>query len=298
MTPTYAETYRILITQNNVAKIWKALKRTVIPQRYALDELELCHDEEGFPYLSAPQSEMKGCSVGYAAMMISVFLELEPGLLGHEATEFYVPIVVLPRQFDVALGGSRDLALRHEVLHVKDLVRLMDADRHYVDKVRELAFGSLSDDSRLAESVDFELWKQSYFEVPATKMEYAQGERTLRFPFFTTVIEHVCHSEREYTHALLRNNVLALLERYRQRFPERAADLDGYFDSALLRHGPALFGHSASLGSITAENDEFIAVVGKHFASHCRIVVREAPPATRAQRRAARSARSRLRRPA
>ncbi len=255
---SYTAAYHALLNSAQVADIWRQLQTTGLVERYQLQDMTLEHDEDGFPYLACRQGVEYVASHVYAAVQLSVFLDLSPLLPSGVGKDYYLPFIVLPEYFDRRSFGELRLVVKHEVLHVKDLLTLVDRDPSYLTRVREVAFINLEDPGRLSESIEFEVFQLFYFEPRAFSMQYAQGEHTVRVLTLFYVILHRCESEKEYLELQLSQVVVRLAAEYRDKYPLQQSEMRRHFDRSLKTHGSNIFGDRVSLNRIEKRYNDFM----------------------------------------
>ncbi|MBI2568432.1 MAG: hypothetical protein HYV63_15535 [Candidatus Schekmanbacteria bacterium] len=248
--PSYERTYHALLTTADLGGLWQLVRQTGVAAQYHLEEMRLERDEEGFPYLVCRQETPTKERVGYVAMWIGVFVDPRSLLPGYHHSELYVPFVVLPRHFDERLTGDPRVAVGHEVLHVKDVVALIERDPSYLPRMRELAINNLEDPRRLGDSVEFEVFRVFHFEARALATEYAIGENTIRIPVLFLVISYRCASRQQYLELMLANAVVNLWDEYERKLADRTDELRGHFDRALAMFGTDVFGDRVTLAHI------------------------------------------------
>jgi hypothetical protein len=175
---------------------------------------------------------------GLVAHCTGVWFDVRP-LVGPEGEEdYYLPVL------GVAQGAS-PATVGHELLHLHDLLALMERDPSYSERALKLGINSISEPSQIEESVDFELFKIFAMEPQAYRLEFAMGETWIDAPHAGQYIRYHCATPEELVTMRLADYVANLERRYAKMFPQHEATIRKAVRRSVDHHGREVFGAQA-----------------------------------------------------
>lgn len=175
---------------------------------------------------------------GILAHCTGVWLDVRP-LLGPEGQEdYYLPML------GVSESASR-ATIAHELLHLHDLLTLIEHDPSYPERALKLSINSISEPSEIAGSIDFELRKIFAMEPQAYRLEYEMGETWIETVHAGQGIRYHCASADELVTMHLASYVMKLESRYVNMFPGHEEAIRRATRLSTNHHGRDLFGSPA-----------------------------------------------------
>jgi hypothetical protein len=179
-------------------------------------------------------------STAFEAHCGGIPVDLRPLLGADAALDFYLPVLgVTP--------NASPTALAHELLHLRDLLDLVERDPGYPERAFRLALNTLTDSSLLDESIDLAICKAFAFEPQAYRLEYSLGETWIDVPSqHGEPLRIQCQSEDGLVGIRMADYVKQVEAAYLAKFPHGEAEIRASIVRATDRHGAALFGPTAS----------------------------------------------------
>jgi hypothetical protein len=175
---------------------------------------------------------------GLVAHCTGVWFDVRP-LVGPEGEQdFYLPVL------GVSQGASTS-TISHELLHLHDLLALIEQDPAYPERALKLGINSISEPSQIEESVDFELFKIFAMEPRAYRLEYEMGETWIDASHAGQPVRYHCATVEELVTMRLADYVATLERRYVQKFPGHEATIRKAVQQSANHHGRELFGAQA-----------------------------------------------------
>lgn len=175
---------------------------------------------------------------GIVAHCTGVWFDVRP-LVGPEGEQdYYLPVL------GVAQGASIS-TISHELLHLHDMLALIEQDPSYSERALKLGINSISEPSQIAESVDFELFKIFAMEPQAYRLEYSLGETWIDVAHAGQPVRYHCSTAEELVTMHLASYVATLEHRYVKMFPRHEATIRKAVRRSANRHGRKLFGAQA-----------------------------------------------------
>ena len=175
---------------------------------------------------------------GLIAHCTGVWFDVRP-LVGPEGEQdYYLPVL------GVSQGASIP-TISHELLHLHDMLALIEQDPSYPERALELSINSISEPSQIKESVDFELFKIFAMEPQAYRLEYAMGETWIDTSCAGQLVRYPCATAEELVTMRLADYVVTLERRYVEKFPGHEAAIQKAVRQSANHHGRELFGARA-----------------------------------------------------
>jgi hypothetical protein len=192
-------------------------------------------DAEPEPYV---RLAIKAGEDGIIAHCTGVWLDVRP-LVGPDGQDdYYLPVL------GVADGASAS-TVAHELLHLRDMLALIEQDPTYPDRALKLSINSISYPSEIEQSVDFEMLKIFSMEPQAYRLEYEMGETWIETSVAGLPVRYACANADELV-AMHMADYVAKVERwYSSKFPGHEATIRRAVRRSANRHGRAVFGASA-----------------------------------------------------
>lgn len=175
---------------------------------------------------------------GLVAHCTGVWFDTRPliGPEGHD--DYYLPVLG-------AAEGASDATIAHELLHLNDLLALIEQDPSYTERALHLGINSISEPSQIADSVDFELFKIFAMEPRAYRLEYEMGETWIDASVAGQPVRYHCASVEDLVIMRLADYVATLERRYVEKFPGCDAMIRTAIQRSTSQHGRQVFGAQA-----------------------------------------------------
>ncbi|TMQ09083.1 MAG: hypothetical protein E6J90_38775 [Deltaproteobacteria bacterium] len=189
-------------------------------------------DATPLPYV---RLEVNAGEDGLVAHCTGIWFDVRPlvGLEGEE--DYYLPV----------LGVSQDASgptIAHELLHLHDMLALIEQDPSYPERALKLSINSISDPSEIEGSIDFELFKIFAMEPQAYRLEYEMGETWIEVFDAGRPIRYHCATAEELVAMRMADYVASLERRYAKKFPGHEATIRQAVRVSVSHHGRAVFG--------------------------------------------------------
>jgi hypothetical protein len=192
-------------------------------------------DATPVPYVRLEITEGEG---GFVAHCTGVWFDVRP-LVGPEGEEdYYLPVL------GVANGASMP-TIRHELLHLHDMLALLEQDPSYSERALKLGINGIEEPSQIEASVDFEVFKIFAMEPQAYRLEYALGETWIDTTYGGRPVRYHCASAEELVTMRMADYVATLERRYVTLFPGHEAAVRKAIRRSVNHHASELFGDKA-----------------------------------------------------
>lgn len=192
-------------------------------------------DASPVPYV---RLEITAGEDGLVAHCTGVWFDVRP-LVGPEGEEdYYLPVLG-------ASEGASTPTLSHELLHLHDLLALIEKDPSYPERALNLSVNSVSEPYQIGESIDFEMFKIFAMEPQAYRLEYEMGETWIDAPYFGQPVRYHCATAEELVTLRLADYVATLEHRYVNKFPGNEATIQEAGRRSANHHGREVFGAQA-----------------------------------------------------
>lgn len=133
----------------------------------------------------------------------------------------------------------------HELLHLRDLLALIEKDPSYPVRALKVGIMSISEPCQIGKSVDFELFKIFAMEPQAYRLEFEMGETWIDVPCAGKQLRYECATAEELVTMRLADYVGTLEERYIKKFPGYEATIKKAVRRGANHHGSEVFGDRA-----------------------------------------------------
>lgn len=172
---------------------------------------------------------------GLVAHCTGVWFDVRP-LVGPEGDEdYYLPVLG-------ASEGASAATIGHELLHLRDLLALIEQDPSYPERALKLGINSVEEPAQIGESVDFELFKIFAMEPQAYRLEYEMGETWIDAFVGGQPARYHCATADELVTMRLADYVETLEHRYAKKFPGHEATIRNAVRQSADHHGREVFG--------------------------------------------------------
>jgi hypothetical protein len=175
---------------------------------------------------------------GLVAHCTGVWFDVRP-LVGPEGeADYYLPV----------LGASEVAStptIAHELLHLHDLLALIEQDPSYSERALELSVNSVSEPSQIGKSIEFELFKIFAMEPQAYRLEYEMGETWIDVSHAGQQVRYHCATAEELVTMRLADYIETLERRYVTKFPGYEATIRTAVRRSVNHHGREVFGSKA-----------------------------------------------------
>jgi len=230
----HRETYLALLSPTLRARLLATLEEEGILTLLKAHALEVV-DATPIPYV---RLEITAGENGLVAHCTGVWFDARP-LLGPEVEQdYYLPVLGVPQ-------GASASTISHELLHLHDLLALIEQDPSYPERALKLSINSISEPSQIEDSVDFELFKIFAMEPQAYRLEYSLGETWIDTSHDGQPVRYHCATAEELVTMRLADYVAILERRYIKMFPGSVATIRNAVRRSVNHHGREVFGARA-----------------------------------------------------
>ena len=244
----YLNSYRKIVTKQHEETLLHILKDTGHWAKLRAINFTVI-DDTPLPYILTTV-DYQDSDMGYfAGVMIGITLE-QSCIMALDTTysykNFYLPLIAKPCTYpDIAKAYySEEQAIRHELMHVADMLCWINDEPEYLDNVLLYSYEAATEET-LQDSIDFEVKKIFTLEPQALQDDYESGEDMLIEPFiFGRYMKYRCTTQQEYLEIKLSDYVSDLKDMYMKSYPQKRGDIEHFFDKSVGQHGGHIFGNS------------------------------------------------------
>ena len=230
----HRETYMALLSPSLRDRLLATLREEGILTLLKAHALRVV-DATPVPYVRLEITAGEG---GFVAHCTGVWFDVRP-LVGPEGEEdYYLPVLG-------AAEGASAPTIGHELLHLHDLLALIEKDPTYPERALKLGIHSVSEPCQIGKSVDFELFKIFAMEPQAYRLEFEMGETWIDALQGGQQVRYHCASADELVTMRLADYVESLERRYVEKFPGYEATIRKAVRRSANRHGRGVFGAQA-----------------------------------------------------
>lgn len=206
-------------------------------------------EQDGFPYiLLTIKTEQL-----FAAQMVGLNLFID-SIVAEHSDPYYFPVITMAEGYDVKFSSriNQQNSIKHELIHVKDILALTDSDPTYLPRIRQYSLNKLADAKDLSKSIAIEVFKIFYLEPQAFASDFNLGEKTIRTQFMGQLLEYDCHTEQEYIEMQLSDYLGNLSAAYLSKFPHEKKRIEKKINASVMKYGQKTLGADplASLAKI------------------------------------------------
>lgn len=195
--------------------------------------------KDGFPYvlLKINTEEI------FAAQMVGLYLLIQD-ILPEYSEYFYFPAIAMANGYNPQIAKliNHENSIRHELLHIKDVLALIDKDPTYLERVTQYSLKQLDDEKNLAKSIAIEVFKIFYLEPQAFASDFSHGEKAIRTTFLGQIVEYQCQTKAEYIEMQLSDYLENLSLAYQNKFPQSKKRIEKKIESSVLKYGKEVLG--------------------------------------------------------
>jgi len=227
----HRETYMALLSPSLRNRLLATLEEEGILPLLKAHALRVV-DATPLPYV---RLEITAGQDGLVAHCTGVWFDVRP-LVGPEGDEdYYLPVLG-------ASEGASAATLGHELLHLRDLLALIEQDPSYTERALKLGINSIEEPSQIGGSIDFELFKIFAMEPQAYRLEYEMGETWIDAFVAGQPVRYPCATAEELVTMRLADYVETLERRYAKKFPGHEATIRTAVQQSANYHGREVFG--------------------------------------------------------
>ncbi len=244
----YLSIYRKLVEKSNEEKVIAILKETGNWETLKALHLEIIENKTlSYIFITADyQHDVGGC---YAAAMIGVYLEKRfiteiDEEYNHDY--FYLPVIIKPDKLpEIAKKYySEEIAVKHELIHVADMLQWINDDPEYIEKAIEYCYESATEEN-IEKSIDFEVKKIFRLEPQAMGNDFDSGEDMIIEPFlFGVYMKYTCKSRAEYIKIKVADYIINLQTMYEKNFSDKKKSVEQFFQKSVMKYGKKIFGNA------------------------------------------------------
>ncbi|UCH95531.1 MAG: hypothetical protein JSV88_01425 [Candidatus Aminicenantes bacterium] len=240
---THKEIYYHLVKKENANGLGQLLEKQGIFEKFKVERLEI-QSQNDFPYILV-QVRSKDL---YAAMFIGIFTDIRPLFPNYPDEFYYLPLIFFcpyyPEKFQKLI--NREFSIRHEVLHIKDILDLVEQEPGYLTKVRQ--YNVNNEDLQLDDlekSMDLEIFKVFYLEPRALAQDFANGENTLYMELGEKILQYHCQTSEEYVQLKINDYITKIRILYLQKFPAKKFRIENGLKNFTNKYGKDIYGEDA-----------------------------------------------------
>lgn len=273
----YAKDYDRLLTPDGYKKIRKMIDNGEIISDYKILEFKMAqHDDLKFfsAVIDTDDNEVTFC-----AYLLVTYLEKDL-LFPHvkDKRRFPVMIIVTPSKMEKTAAGlnDKDITLKHELLHLKDLRDIFDKEPSFIMKgcrnaLVNAGISGKTEHAKLAECIDYEVEKIFRIEPQAMKQDFELGNRKIIIPLDEfRYIEHQCQSSIEY----VKYEIIFYLASVKSNVIEKVKDnnkltdsVNDFVNESICKHGTNVFGKNTMVQFKAAACEMAMLMFSKRGAS-------------------------------
>jgi len=244
----YKSIYRKFVEKSNEEKVIDILKETGNWETLNALHLEIIENKTlSYIFITADyKHDVGGC---IAAAMIGVYVEKQfiteiDETYFHDY--FYLPVIMKPAKLpEIAKQYySEENAVKHELIHIADILQWIEDDPEYIEKAIEYCYESATEEN-IEKSIDFEVKKIFRLEPQAMKSDFDSGENMIIEPFlFGIYMKYTCKSRTEYIKIKIADYIINLKDMYEKNFSDKKEAVEHFFEKSVVRYGKKIFGNT------------------------------------------------------
>ncbi|MFT4927252.1 MAG: hypothetical protein ACI8WB_003358 [Phenylobacterium sp.] len=199
------------------------------------------YEREGFPYILLKIDTEQI----FAAQMVGLNLSIDE-ILPEYTEPYYLPVISMANGYDAKISKliNHDNAIKHELIHVKDILALIDKDDTYLPRITQYSLNKLTDSTDLSKSIAIEVFKIFYLDPPAFASDFDNGEKSIRTQFLGQIMSYECQTKEEYIEMQISDYIDTLNVAYQQKFPDQKKRIDKKINNSVMKYGKDVLGES------------------------------------------------------
>jgi hypothetical protein len=237
---SYKDFYKKIVKTSNREKIIAILKENHAWEYFKIKQIEII---QAVPYAYILiELDITG---DFAAQFLGMFVEIKKYFPGYNEDNFYLPSIAYPHDYydNMKPYINKELSLAHELLHLQDIIDMIENDSSYLEKIYKYGFENIKEGGELPESIDFEIWKNFRIEPRALENDFKNGEKLILAPFlFGMVMKYKCKTKEEYIQLKMSDYIFDLQEMYCEKFKDEKDKIGDYFKDSINKHGHKIYG--------------------------------------------------------
>ena len=236
------EIYHKIVSQNNFDELKIILEKEFSSIGYDLLGFEILYDKD-FPYIY--------CSVDteelFAAMMIGLLIDIRHLIPEYKKKIYYLPVAAFCETYPdkVSQYVNKKNSINHELLHVKDILNLIEEDPEYPEKISKFGKQGTIKIKDLPTSIDLEIFKIFYIEPQAIKLDYDAGENYILLPLKNgEIYRHICDDVQQVMMVKMASELSRVEKIYLNKFsntPTAEETISTEFKKAISKYGGNIF---------------------------------------------------------
>lgn len=240
---SYRDFYMKIVKKENEDKIITLLKENDCWERFQIKQLQVI-EADPYAYILIDLDILGE----FAAQYLGIFLDIRKHFPWYEQENFYLVAIACPADYHQSIKKyvNKDVSIAHELLHIRDIIMIIENDPGYLEKVFRYGFENIHDPADLEESIEFETGKTFKIEPQALENDFKNGENLIFAPFiFGMIMKYKCETKDEYIRLSMSNYIMDLQEMYIEKFEETQDKIKEYFKNSVNKHGRQIFGDNA-----------------------------------------------------
>ena len=235
---SYQEIYLKLLDSQQFERLEKLMEEQNVYGSLRVTE-SLLERKDGFPYILL---RIETDQV-FAAQMVGLLLQIHH-ILPEYTDHYYLPVITMANGYDPQIKNliNQDNSITHELIHIKDILSLIDKDPSYLQRITLYNLNKLESSECLSESIDIEVFKIFYLEPQAFENDFNHGEKTIRTVFLGKLMEYECETKQEYIEMQISDYLGNLSGAYKNKFPNDKELIENQIASSVIKYGEDVFG--------------------------------------------------------
>ncbi|UZW16042.1 hypothetical protein OSC52_09575 [Clostridium pasteurianum] len=254
---THKNIYFKIVKEKNIQLLNKIFKEQGLIEYHHIDNIQfMCKND--FPYILITENNTGRNNIVYAAKYIGLFLNLQKIIVDYKQL-YYLPVIAIPAEYDKYIEKyvEKHLAIEHELIHVKDILQIIDTDDKYLSNVYNYALSNIKSVENIEKSIDFEIYKIFKLEPRALSSDYKGGLCMIYSDFIFGIAKYKCTSLEEYLQMEIYNYLSNLKSTYIEKFENNKKIIENIFKEKINKYGNEIYGENP-YAEYKKVKDEFI----------------------------------------
>jgi hypothetical protein len=240
---THIEVYHRLVCEENRQMLHPLMQDACASIGYKMLDMVICNSD-GLQYIE--------CNVDtkehFHAVMIGFILDIRRIVPESGKDHYYLPSIMFCTTYNYHVNQylDRENSRRHELMHLRDVLCMIDKDPQFTNKVMQYSMNKqniLVKD--LPKSIEFEMYKLFILEPKASREDHKNGENYLLIPLNNGgIYRHGNVSLDEFVRVKIGSEIARIRDIYLEKFPNnpRAKQIIlRQMRQSLVRHGKDVF---------------------------------------------------------
>ncbi len=263
----YKDTYYRLVTKANLEQIKHILNEHEYYDKNTVEKIEY-EGKDNLPYfiLAVDSAEYIGRRGAYA-VLDGIFIEIN-SIIPYWEGIFYLSILIIRKTTHekLKLIINPEMLKEHELHHLRQKIEHIDQYPGYIEESRKYNAGSCTY-ANIERSIQFEVNKIFFSELPAFISDYERGERHYHLYSDGLALMATSHDKNEFVQYNLAQYIAKLEFVYSNRFSDKKAKITEYIAKEVNKQGKKRFGENTmiKLGFVLLKVISLVQNNGKYF---------------------------------